>query len=127
MLKNEIKEDLKRAEEALVSAERNFKENNILTAANRTFVACENAIYVILKKKFGSSSISRQKIITKLKEIHQKAKEAYDESYDLRVQSDYGRKSRILPLTKENLQKTLTKVKDIIAQTKSLVEKEQEQ
>ena len=48
---DEIKEDLKRAEEALESAERNFKENDILTAANRIFVTCENSVYVLLKLK----------------------------------------------------------------------------
>lgn len=114
MLKNEIEKDLSRAQEALESAERNFAEADILTAANRTFVACENAVFVLLKSKFGSVSISRTRILTNLREINPKAKEAYDESYDLRVQADYGREAKALPLTKENLLLTLQKVKEVL-------------
>ena len=61
-MKEEIKKDIERAESAFKSAERNFKENDLFTAANRVFVACENSIYVLLKLEFGSSSISRIKI-----------------------------------------------------------------
>src|SRR3989338_560909 len=107
---DEINEDLKRAREALESAERNFKEEDILTAANRAFVACENSVYVLLKLRFGSTSISRTRILTKLKEIDPPLKETYDKSYDLRVQADYGRKSKYLPLTKENLDKVINEV-----------------
>lgn len=117
----DIKEDLDRANQALESAERNLKEDDILTAANRTFVACENAVYVILKSRFGSSSVSRIRILTRLKEVNADAREAYDDSYDLRVQADYGRESKLLPLTKENLDKTLMKVKEIIQQAYELV------
>ena len=49
MLKDEIKEDLKRSKEALASAERNL--DYLKTTANRTFVACENAAYALLKTK----------------------------------------------------------------------------
>ncbi|MBW2988736.1 HEPN domain-containing protein [Candidatus Woesearchaeota archaeon] len=106
-----INGDLKRAKKALESAERNFKEDDILTAANRAFVACENSVYVLLKLKFGSTSISRIKILTKLKEIDPILKETYDQSYDLRVQADYGRQSKYLPLTKENLGRLIEKVR----------------
>ena len=57
MLNKEIENDLKRAKDALRSAERNIEENDIYTAANRAFVSCENSIYVLLKFRFGSSSI----------------------------------------------------------------------
>ena len=127
MLKKEIDDDLKRAQEALESAERNSKENDILTTANRAFVACENAVYVLMKLKFGSASISRIKILTKLKEISPEAKKAFDESYDLRVQADYGRKSRILPLNKENMDKILQKVKEIVEGANRLAEEKQNQ
>ena len=122
MLKDEIKKDMQRSQEALESAERNLKESDIITAANRTFVACENAVYVLLKSKFGSTSISRIKILTKLKEINPKAKEAYDESYDLRVQADYGKETKILPLNKENIEKILEKVKEIIKDANKAVD-----
>ncbi|MEK6848096.1 MAG: HEPN domain-containing protein [Nanoarchaeota archaeon] len=101
-MRDEIKNDLERAETAFKSAERNFSENDIFTAANRAFVACENSIYVLLKLTYGSSSVSRIKILTRLKEVDKKAKETYDEAYDLRVQSDYGRESKILPLNQKN-------------------------
>lgn len=117
MLKG-IKEDMIRAQEALNSAERNFKENDFLTAANRNFVACENSVYALLKLKFGSSSISRVKILTRLKEIDPEIKKIYDDSYDLRVQADYGKEARGLPLNKENLEKTLNKVKEIVVRVK---------
>ena len=118
---DEIKEDLNRAKEALISAERNFKEEDILTAANRIFVACENAVCVLLKLKFGSSSISRIRIITRLNEIDKEAKKAYDESYDLRVQADYGRESKIVPLNKENVERVLKKVKEILKRAEDAV------
>jgi|SRR3989338_4680285 len=119
---DEIKEDLKRAEEALESAERNFKENDILTAANRIFVTCENSVYVLLKLKFGSTSISRAKILTKLKDIDPAMKKSYDESYDLRVQADYGRKSKYIPLTKENLNNVMDDVKKQLDNVNKLVD-----
>ncbi|MEK6952914.1 MAG: HEPN domain-containing protein [Nanoarchaeota archaeon] len=117
-MKKKIEEDAERAKQALESAQRNLKEGDILTAANRSFIACENAIYVLLKLKFGSTSISRMKILTNLKEIYPNAKEAYDLSYDLRVQADYGRESRITPLNKENLENSLEKVKSIVDMAK---------
>lgn len=118
---DEIKEDLNRAKEALISAERNFKENDILTAANRIFVACENSVYVLLKSKFGSCSVTRTRILTQLKEIDPLLKEIYDKSYDLRVQADYGRQSKYLPLTKENLGKVINDVKRHINNVEELV------
>lgn len=93
MLTQEIKEDLERAQKALNSAERNFRENDILTSANRSFVACENSIYALFKLKFGSSSTSRMKILTRLGEIDEEMKKTYDESYDLRVQADLWKRS----------------------------------
>jgi len=118
----DIKKDLERAEEALESAERNLKENDLLTAANRAFVACENAVYVFLKLKFGSSSISRIKILTRLKEIDPKAKDTYDKSYDLRVQADYGREARILPLNKENMKKIYKEIEKLVEDANKLLE-----
>ena len=121
MLKDDIEEDLRRAKEALEAAERNFKENDLYTAANRTFVACENAVYVLLKQKFGSTSISRSRILTRLKEINPEAKDAYDKSYDLRVQADYGREAKTLPLNADNMGDILEKVKKVIDEAGKLV------
>lgn len=121
MLKDSIKEDLKRSKEALEAAERNFKENDIYTAANRAFVACENAVYVLLKQKFGSNSISRSRILTRLKEINPEAKDAYDKSYDLRVQADYGREAKTLPLNEDNMSNVLEKVKKTVDEASKLV------
>lgn len=118
----DIEKDLERAEEALKSAQRNLEENDIFTAANRNFVACENAVYVLLKIKFGSSSISRAKILTRLKEISSEAKITYDNSYDLRVQADYGREARVLTLDKENIEKIIKETKKLIDDAKSLSE-----
>ena len=57
-----LKEDLERAKQAMQSAERNLKENDILTAANRNFVACENAVHILPKSKFGSNPISKRNL-----------------------------------------------------------------
>ncbi len=122
-MEEEIKKDIERAESAFKSAERNFKENDLFTAANRVFVACENSIYALLKLKYGSSSISRIKILTKLGEIDKKAKEAYDKSYDLRVQSDYGRNANLIPLNRKNIEEILDEVKKILENAKSLFDK----
>lgn len=107
----EIKEDIKRAKDALESAERNFKENDVLTAANRNFVACENAVYVLLKSKFGSTSISRMKILTRLKEINPKAKETYDRSYDLRAPSRLWKRSKSTPIKQRKYGKDIKRCK----------------
>jgi len=121
MLTEEIEADLDRAKEGLKSAERNLQIGDLFTAANRIFVACENAVCVLLKLKFGSSSISRIRIITRLNEIDKEAKKAYDESYDLRVQADYGRESKIVPLNKENVERVLKKVKEILKRAEDAV------
>ena len=118
---DEIKKDLKRAKEALESAERNFKEDDILTAANRIFVACENSAWIALKTAFGSASTSRMRILTKLKEIDPALKDIYDKSYDLRAQADYGRKSKFIPLTKENLKIVIDDVKKQVEKVGKLV------
>ena len=116
MLPKEINEDFQRAEEALKSAERNVEEGDLYTAANRAFVACENSVYALLKLQFGSSSLSRMRILTRLQQIDRELKETYDQSYDLRVQADYGKEAKHLPLTKENVERILRKVKGVVEQ-----------
>jgi len=74
----------------------------------------------LLKSKFGSSSISRIRILTRLGDIYKDAKETYDESYDLRVQADYGRTANILPLNKENIRDILSRVKDILTKAEDI-------
>jgi uncharacterized protein (UPF0332 family) len=118
--KEEIRRDWERAKRALKSAERNLSEGDIITAANRTFVACENAVYVLLKSSLGSSSVKRMKILTRLKDIDQGAKSSYDEAYDLRVQADYGRKARVLSLNKENMEKVLEEVKGVVEKARKI-------
>ncbi len=44
MTADNIVQDLKRAEEAMEAAVRNLEEEDLLTAANRVFVACENTM-----------------------------------------------------------------------------------
>lgn len=122
----EIKEDLERAHKALYSAKRNLGEEDLLTAANRLFVACESAVYAFLKSEYGSVSVSRERILTRLKEIYSQMKDVYDKSYDLRVQADYGRESRHLPLTKINLQILLVNITGIIQRVEELIKKKQE-
>ena len=122
----EIKEDLERAHGALQSAKRNLDEEDILTAANRLFVACESAIYAFLKSEYGSVSMSRERILTRLKEIDPMMKEIYDKSYDLRVQADYGRESKHLPLTKINIQISLVNIIHIMQKVEELIKKKQE-
>lgn len=120
-LHHEIKEDLERAHRALQSAQRNFEEKDILTAANRLFVACESAICAFLKSEYGSVSISRERILTRLKDLDKQMKETYDWSYDLRVQADYGKESKHFPLTKENVQMLLVDITKIISKVENLI------
>ncbi len=125
-IKEEIIEDLGRAEKALKAAERNFEEKDLLTSANRLFVACESAIYALLKQKYGTLSISRERILTRLKEINAHLKEIYDKSYDLRVQADYGRQSRLLPLTEDNLKLLLKEVSLMVQKIKEEIINEEQ-
>lgn len=114
VLLSEIRADLDRAKRALASAERNFDEGDLFTAANRLFVACKSAVYASLKKEFGSISMSRERILTRLGGLNQDYKEIYDQSYDLRVQADYGKETRLMPFSKENIKLILTKVTRIV-------------
>ncbi|MDP3104570.1 MAG: hypothetical protein Q8M95_08170 [Candidatus Methanoperedens sp.] len=113
-LKNEIIEDLDRAKNAFASAKRNFDEEDMFTASNRLFVACENAVYACMKLKFGGTTISRKRIIMKIESISPDMMELYERSYDLRVQADYGRKSRIVELNKERVGEMMHKVQKLI-------------
>lgn len=113
-LKNEIIEDFNRAKKALDSARRNFEEGDAFTAANRIFVACENAVYACMKLKFGGTTISRKRIILKMEIISPLMMELYERSYDLRVQADYGRKSRIVELNREHVEEIIEKVERLI-------------
>ncbi|MBU4138775.1 MAG: HEPN domain-containing protein [Euryarchaeota archaeon] len=114
-LKNEIIEDLDRAKNTFASAKRNFDEEDIFTASNRLFVACENAVYACMKLKFGGTTISRKRILMKIGSISPDMMELYERSYDLRVQADYGRKSRIVELNKERVGEMIRKVERLIA------------
>lgn len=113
-LKNEIIEDFDRAKTAFASARRNFDEGDLFTAANRLFVACENAVYACMKLRFGGTTISRKRIILKIQSVSPRMMELYERSYDLRVQADYGRKSRIVEFNKERIGEMINKVEKLI-------------
>lgn len=113
-LKNEIIDDFHRAKDALVSAKKNFEDNDVPAASNRVFVACENAIYVRLKIMFGNTTFSRRRILLKIGSISPSLKDLYERSYDMRVQADYGRRSRIAELNRKN-------VEDVIKETENLI------
>ncbi len=113
-LKDEIIQDFDRAKNAFASARRNFEEDDLFTASNRLFVACENAVYACMKLKFGGTTISRKRIIMKIESISPSMMELYERSYDLRVQADYGRKSRIVELNKERVSEMIDKVQKLI-------------
>jgi uncharacterized protein (UPF0332 family) len=113
-LKNEIIEDFDRAKTAFASARRNFDEGDLFTAANRLFVACENAVYACMKLRFGGTTISRKRIILKIQSISPRMMELYERSYDLRVQADYGRKSRIVEFNKERIGEMINNVEKLI-------------
>lgn len=114
-LKNEILEDFSRAKNALASAKRNLEEGDVLTAANRVFVACENMIYVRFKLRFGSTTFSRKRIALKLEEIDPTLNEVYEGSYDMRVQADYGRRSRIVAISRDNIEELIMRIGKILS------------
>jgi len=114
-LKNEIIEDFDRAKNAFASAKRNFDEEDMFTAANRLFVACENAVYACMKLKLGGTTISRKRIILKINSISPMMMELYERSYDLRVQADYGGKSKIVEFNKERIGEIIIKVQKLIS------------
>ncbi len=122
-LKNEIIEDFDRAKNAFASAKRNFEEEDMFTAANRSFVACENAVYVCMKLKFGGTTISRKRIILKIHSISPIMMELYERSYDLRVQADYGRKSKNVEFNKERIGEIINKVQKLISDIEKELQK----
>ncbi len=111
--------DFNRAKNALYSARRNFQEGDLFTAANRIFVACENAVFVRMKLQFDNTTISRKRIILKLKTINPALKDIYEASYDMRVQADYGKRSKITELNKANIEVIIKKVEEIINDTET--------
>lgn len=113
-LKSEIIDDFHRARNAFVSAKKNFEDDDVSAASNRVFVACENAIYARLKIMFGNTTFSRSRIVLKIGSISPSLKKLYERSYDMRVQADYGRRSRIVELNRKN-------VEDVIKETESLI------
>ncbi len=112
-MRDEILYDLNRAKNALQSAKRNFQEGDIYTAANRIFVACENAVFVRMKLKYGNTTISRKRIIQKINAIDPQLKDLYEASCDIRVQADYGKRSKITELNKASIEDIITKVEKI--------------
>ena len=115
-ISEDIKNDIVRAKQALISTERN--KDDLSTSANRIFVACESIVYVFLKFHFGSGSISRKRILTQLQEVNKTAKRVYEETYDLRVQADYGREEILVPLNKENVKKTIDEMGNLLSDVK---------
>jgi len=45
--------------------------------------------------------------------------ELYERSYDLRVQADYGRRSRIVELSKERVEEIINRVEKLISDTET--------
>ena len=108
----DIKDDLARAAWALDAEEHNLGEfGDFFTAANRAFVACESTVYAYLGKVLGNAPKSRARLQANLSSLRPELKRVYDQSYDLRVQADYGRASRFILLNKENVRNTLNKIK----------------
>ena len=67
-----------------------------------------------MKLRFGGTTISRKRIILKIQSISPRMMELYERSYDLRVQADYGRKSRIVEFNKERIGEMINKVEKLI-------------
>ncbi len=118
-VKKEVIEDFNRARSALVSAKRNFDEGDILTSANRIFVACENATYALMRLRFGNTTFSRKRITIGIKRINPLLVDLYEQSYDMRVQADYGRRSRIAELTKERVHEITRKIEKLVSDIES--------
>lgn len=118
-LKNEIIADFHRAKNALGSAKKNFEDDDLPAASNRVFVACENAIYARLRIMFGDTTFSRRRIVLKIGSISPLLKELYERSYDMRVQADYGRRSRIAELNRENVEKVIKETESLISDTET--------
>ncbi len=118
-LKNEIIADFHRAKNALGSAKKNFEEDDLPAASNRVFVACENAIYARLRIMFGNTTFSRKRIVLKIGSISPLLKDLYERSYDMRVQADYGRRSRIVELNKNNVEAVIKETENLISNTET--------
>lgn len=114
-LKTEIIDDFHRAKNALGSAKKNFEDDDLPAASNRIFVACENAIYARLKIMFGNTTFSRRRIVLKIGSISPSLKDLYERSYDMRVQADYGRRSRIAELNRKNVEAVIKETENLIS------------
>jgi uncharacterized coiled-coil DUF342 family protein len=68
-----------------------------------------------MKLRFGGTTISRKRIISKIQSVSPRMMELYERSYDLRVQADYGRKSKIVEFNKERIGEIIIKVQKLIS------------
>ena len=106
--------ELKRAKDALDAAERNLNDfKDVNTAANRIFFACEPLAHALIEKRLGNIPKTRIKLQRNMKSLNPALKQTYDESYDLRMQADYGCDFKHLQLSEENVRIIINKVKHL--------------
>ena len=110
------KEDWNRAKDFFKAAETNFKLDDFKTTANRAYFTAESAIIAALK--FNSKPVSKNhKNIWALSNLLGLEINTYDllrDLYDMRLQADYGYVSDIIVINKDNTNKYLSRVRDLL-------------
>lgn len=88
------------------------------TTANREYFACESAVVSVLKLNGFSSPAEHKRIWKESRNLEPNPARLLQELYDLRLQADYGKQSFIVPLSRENVEEYLKKVRWLIAKLK---------
>lgn len=111
-------DEWKRALEFLEAVKRNLKEGDIKTAANREYFALERAVVSCLMIKFDKDLKNHQKIWELSKNLDAGISDLLRELYDLRLQADYGKSSKIVALNEKVIKNYLEKIETLLKKLK---------
>lgn len=108
MVENSLTE-WNRAKDFLAASKRNLEESDLKTAANRLYFACERAAVAGLRAA-NRKVPKHHKVVWMLSRYLGLGYDCYKllrKLYDLRLQADYGKSSKIVELTTESLKEQI--------------------
>lgn len=115
------REDWLMAKDFLEAAEANFRLNDFRTAANRIYFTAESAVVAALK--FNSKPVSKNHkniwMLSNLLGLGINTHELLRDLYDMRLQADYGYVSNMVKLDKDNIDRYLSNVRDLLKEIKN--------
>jgi uncharacterized protein (UPF0332 family) len=109
-----------RAKDFLAAAKRNLEESDLRTAANRAYFSAERAVVACLMCR-KIKIPKHHKVVwymCNLLNINYDAYTLLRRLYDLRLQADYGKSSKIIELTNESLNQHIAEIEKMMEDMK---------